>query len=254
MHTLVIDVGNSSPTLGSYRDGRVAAVRHVAGGIGADPSACERAVRAAAGRRGVDGAALASVVPRTDAAWLRLVRRAAGVDLARLDATWRLPLRLDYPHPETTGADRLANVAGAVVRYGAPVLVIDIGTAVTFDAVSSDRRFFTGAIAPGPGMLMRALHDYTALLPAVGFDGRAPAIPKDTAGAMRFGVLHGYRGLLLENVRALRRLLGRRVRVVATGGYAQRLLPLDGLDAVVDPSLTLFGLGWLHAFQESHAE
>lgn len=249
MPSVVIDVGNSSTAIGRYARGRVTRVTHLAGGIRQQPAACAAAVgRAAAG--GVDGAMLGSVVPAVNTAWRRLLRSETGCILEVLDHTFQLPVTLDYPAPETTGADRLANVAGAVIRYGAPVMVVDIGTAVTYDLVSADRRFFTGVIGPGPAMLADALHEKTALLPRISLAGRCPRVSRDTVSAMRIGVEIGYRGLLRETIAFLRPLLGPEARLCATGGLARRFIPALELPFAVAPDLTLFGLGWIREHQE----
>ena len=252
MAVLVIDVGNSSTTVASYAGGRITRAAAIAGGIRADPARCAAAVRrAAAGRRPCEGAMLASVVPAVNAAWTRLVRRETGLDTLRLTHAIRLPMTLDYAHPETTGADRLADIAGALARYGAPALVVDIGTAVTYDLVSSDRRFFTGVIGPGPDIMARALYDYTALLPELKWWQRpAPRLPKDTNGAMRFGIEAAFCGTLRETVTRLLPLLdGGRPRLIATGGFAERFAPPLNMDFIIDPDLTLYGIGWLFEYQ-----
>lgn len=257
MPVLVIDVGNSSTTIARYRRGRISRVAAVAGGLRAQPAACRAALLHAAAGAPPRGAMLASVVPAVDAAWRRLVRRATGLAVTTLRHDLKLPVRLDYRGPETTGADRLANVAAAVVRYGAPALVVDIGTAVTYDLVSADRRFFTGVIGPGPEILARALHDYTAQLPLIEWwRAPAPRVPKDTAGAMRFGIEAAFCGTLRETVLRLLPLLGGRgkAHLIATGGFARRfILPLR-LGFTIDARLTLFGLGWIFDHQQEGSD
>ncbi len=256
MPVLVIDVGNSSATLARYRRGRVSRIVAVAGGLREQPAACREALRRAAAGARPRGAMLASVVPAVDAAWRRLVRRETGLAAVMLRHDLRLPVRLDYRHPETTGADRLANMAAAVARNGAPALVVDIGTAVTYDLVSADRRFFTGAIGPGPEIMARALHDYTAQLPLIEWwRARAPRVPKDTAGAMRYGIEAAFCGTVRETVLRLLPLLGGpgKAHLIATGGFARRFIPPLKMDFTVDPQLTLFGLGWLFDYQRENA-
>ncbi len=251
MAVLVIDVGNSSTTLACYDRERVSRAMAIKGGLKADPRRCAAAVRKiVAGRRRFEGAMLASVVPAVNAGWKRLVLGEAGLKTAALTTSIRLPMRLDYAHPETTGADRLADIAGALARYGAPALVVDIGTAVTYDAVSADGRFFTGAIGPGPDIMARALYEYTALLPRLDWWRRpAPAVPKNTDGAMRFGIEAAFCGTLRETVLRLLPLVGRKARLIATGGFAERFAPPLNMDFVVDPDLTLLGIGWLFDYQ-----
>lgn len=248
MPVLVIDVGNSSTAIASYRDGCVTNVRAVKGGILDTPDICLETVRQALATKAPPRhAALASVVPAANHPWRELLAERFGLKLLEVRPEMPLPFRLDYLHPESTGPDRLANLAGALGRFGAPALVVDIGTAVTYDLLSADLRFFTGVIGPGPEIMARALHDYTALLPLVEWWREdAPRVPKDSSGAMRFGIEAAFRGTLRETVQRLLPLLEDGARLIATGGFAGRFIPPLGLNFEIVPDLTLFGLGWLH--------
>ena len=247
---IVIDAGNSSTTTALYHRGVVTQERRLRGGALGMPEACGEALRMYAAS-GAVGAIVASVVPAADELWRELTARECGFQPYFLTHRSRLPMRLDYDNPETTGADRLANVAGALARYGAPLLVLDIGTAVTYELVSEDRRLFTGAIGPGPDIMARALADYTALLPLVEWWRHpAPELPKNTTGAIEFGIEAAFLGALRETLARLLNLCAGTPRIVATGGYAARFAqPLD-LDITVDQELTVFGLGWLYHYQQ----
>ena len=244
MNLIAIDVGNTSTVMGRFTGRSVTGVERVEGGISISPAACREALSRVAAH-GADGAIIASVVPAHVAPWKQLVRSALGLDLAVLDHTFDIPVTFDYPAPETTGADRIANVCGAVARVpeGTPAMIVDIGTAVTYDLVSADRRFFAGLIGPGPRMLAQALHEKTALLPLIELDGRYPKTPQDTEGAMRAGIEIGFRGMLRETVTAQLAILGPGARLFATGGLARRYIPSLGMDFKIEPNLTLFGLG-----------
>ena len=136
MKLLVVDVGNTSTAVGLWSDGRVSHVKHVDGPVAAALDAVKRVVE----RARPDGAAYVSVVPDRDRRFLALFRR---LKLPTAQVSHRdfpaAGLRLDYPHPESIGADRLADAAGAVSRHGAPVLVMDFGTALTAAVVTRDR-------------------------------------------------------------------------------------------------------------------
>ena len=153
-------------------------------------------------------------------------------------------LAIDYPKPETIGADRLADAAGAVSRYGAPVLVMDFGTALTAAVVTADRVWRGGVIAPGFPLMRDYLFERTAKLPRMKIgSGRAPKIGRSTEEAMRFGALVGYRGMVREIVAELRKNFKTDFRLVATGGFAKWVLKDLDLPFVVDPTLTLYGAG-----------
>jgi type III pantothenate kinase len=247
MSVLVIDAGNTSTSLARYEDdGRISARSSVRGGLLGDRPGCEDAVRRAIEGGGPDCAMMASVTPRLDASWQALVRNVAGLELRFVRHDTPSPVRIGYPHPESTGADRIANVAAAAALYGTPSLVVDIGTAVTYDVVSPDAVFFTGVIGPGPDILARSLHDYTALLPVVEWwNKRPPERPEDTEGAMLYGIEAGFCGAIRETVTRLLPLAGPGAKLVATGGFAPRFVaPLD-MGFIIDVDLTLKGVGIL---------
>ncbi len=153
-------------------------------------------------------------------------------------------ITLDYPKPETIGADRLADAAGAVARYGAPVLVMDFGTALTAAVVTRDRVWRGGVIAPGFPLMRDYLFERTAKLPRMELGrGVAPKIGRSTEEAMRFGALVGYRGMVREIAGTLAMNFGEDFRLVATGGFAKWALKDIGMDFAIDPTLTLFGAG-----------
>ena len=253
MRCIVIDVGNTSTGIARYEDGRVSHVAHINGGIRKRPEACARALHRADGGK-ADGAALGSVVPRTNAAWRRLVRQVAGVPLLVVCADTPMQVRVDYPRPRTIGPDRLANACGGVVRYGAPLVVADFGTALTFDIITADCRYVGGVIAPGLPVMTDYLFERTALLPRLKLGGACPRIGRSTTGAMRIGAHIGYRGMVREIVNYLQVSLRAKPHLCATGGYAR--WAIKGLDMpfVIDPTLTLFGLGCIFEAQCKRAK
>lgn len=150
---------------------------------------------------------------------------------------------IDYPRPETIGQDRLANAVAARHHHGAPSLVVDFGTAVTFDVVDAGGNYVGGIIAPGLSAMTDYLHEKTALLPRIRIRNARRVIGRNTEEAMLSGAVFGYRGLVRGLILELRRELGvRRLPVVATGGYAR--LIARGLPEIqtVTPGLTLEGL------------
>jgi type III pantothenate kinase len=151
-------------------------------------------------------------------------------------------MKIDYPEPQTIGADRLANAVGVVARHGSPAVVIDFGTAVTFDVISSAPAYCGGVIAPGLGAMTEYLGRRTALLPDFEIAEPPAAIGKSTTGAMQSGAVIGYRGLVKEILAEIRRELGASPHTVATGGDAA--LIAKGVPEIehVDPNLTLHGL------------
>jgi len=153
-----------------------------------------------------------------------------------------LGMAIDYPQPQQIGADRLANAVGVLARHGAPAVVIDFGTAVTFDVISAAPAYCGGVIAPGLGAMSGYLTRKTALLPEVELLEPASAIGKSTIHAMQAGAVFGYRGLVKEILSRILAELPGDVRIVATGGDAPLIARGVPEIEVVDADLTLDGL------------
>lgn len=153
-----------------------------------------------------------------------------------------LGLGIDYPLPGQIGADRLANAAGVLIRHGAPAIIIDFGTAVTFDVISAEPAYSGGVIAPGLGAMSAYLPGKTALLPVIELEEPASAIGKSTEHAMQAGALFGYRGLVKEIIARIRMELGGTPKIIATGGDAALIARGVSEIDVVDPDITLDGL------------
>jgi type III pantothenate kinase len=191
--------------------------------------------------RNVETIVVSSVVPGKN----RVIAAAAGSSrLLFLSPQLDLGVGIDYPLPQSIGADRLANAAAVAQLYGYPAIVVDFGTAVTFDVVSARGDYLGGVIAPGLEAMTSFLYDRTALLPKLSLREPVRAIGKTTREAMMSGAVFGYRGLVREIlVRVgLENFPQGRPRIVATGGYAQ--LITRGLPEIeaVHPNLTLEGL------------
>ena len=241
MRLVAVDVGNTSTAVGLWSDGRVSRVSHL--DVPAEAACAAIGNLAAAGD--VDGIAYASVVPAKDSAF-RNCARSLGLRLIKVSHRC-FPVagvRLDYPKPETIGADRLADAAGAVSRYGAPVLIMDFGTALTAAVVTRDRVWRGGVIAPGFPLMRDYLFERTASLPRMEIGGgRLPKIGRSTVDAMRIGARVGYRGMVREIVAEMQRNFRCDFRLVATGGFAKWVLSGLDLPFTVDPTLTLYGTG-----------
>src|SRR2546429_4272223 len=184
---------------------------------------------------------VSSVVPRKNPAISKAIGK---LEALWLDSTLKLGVGIDYPKPKSIGADRLANAAAVTGLYGFPAIVVDFGTAVTFDIVSDRRTYVGGVIAPGLEAMTNFLYQQTALLPRISLKEPRLAVGKSTTAAMLSGAGFGYRGLgrgILARIKA-EQFRRKKVHVVATGGYARliaRRLPEIG---VVHPHLTLEGL------------
>ncbi len=159
-----------------------------------------------------------------------------------LGADSPLGMGIDYPAPSQIGADRLANAAGVLQRHRVPAIIIDFGTAVTFDVISDEPAYCGGVIAPGLGAMSGYLTRRTALLPEIELAEPPSAIGKSTIHAMQVGAVYGYRGLVKEIIARIREELAGDPVIVATGGDAALIARgLPEID-VVDTDITLDGL------------
>jgi type III pantothenate kinase len=153
-----------------------------------------------------------------------------------------LGMGIDYPNPEQIGADRLANSAGVLSRHGVPAIIIDFGTAVTFDVISAEPAYCGGVIAPGLGAMSGYLSKKTALLPVIELSEPCSAIGKSTVHAMQVGAIFGYRGLVKEILARICQELPGQPWIVATGGDAVLIAHGVSEISIVDPDITLDGL------------
>jgi type III pantothenate kinase len=239
---LLFDIGNTHTHVGLADDERV--VKHIniptakwfnrtAGAL----------IKRFVGRNKIDGAIVCSVVPSATPMARKAVRANWKSELIELNAKTTRGVGIDYPKPKTIGADRLANSVAAFRRFGAPVVVVDFGTAVTFDVVDAAGNYVGGIIAPGLAAMTDYLHEKTALLPRIKIAEPKSVVGKSTEQAMLAGAVIGYRGLVRELIHELKReMKAAHLPVVATGGYAE--LIAAGLSEIssVEPNLTLEGL------------
>ena len=189
----------------------------------------------------ISGIVLASVVPEVTKRVLRVLPKKPLILSADMD----LGIGVRYPNKKQIGADRLANAVGVAELYGAPAIVVDFGTAVTFDILNSSRQYVGGVIAPGLASVTDYLYQRTALLPHIALrePRRDGVIGKSTVEAMRVGAVIGYRGLVKEILGALKRKRGmKKAVVVATGGYGALIARKIPEIEHVNPLLTLEGL------------
>jgi type III pantothenate kinase len=194
-------------------------------------------------RKSIDGAALCSVVPQATPAILKMVWHAWKLDALELTPKTLRGVGIDYPRPNTIGADRLANAVAARHHFGAPVVVVDFGTAVTFDVVHRSGNYIGGIIAPGLAAMTDYLHEKTALLPRIRIREIKTSVGRSTEEAMLIGAVQGYRGLIRGLIADLKReLKASRLPVVATGGYGKLIASRMPEIAAVRPDLTLEGL------------
>ncbi|HTC19305.1 MAG TPA: type III pantothenate kinase [bacterium] len=191
--------------------------------------------------RGTQGIIVASVVPPVDPIIRRAVENHFGYQPLFVSSKSMLGIKIKVKKPSQVGADRLANAVAAKMIYGAPAIVVDYGTGTTFDVIDKSGAYCGGAILPGIGISLRALHDFTAKIPNIKFKRVRFAIGKTTEEAVRSGIYHGALGTTRELLFQIRKELGASAPSVATGGWC-RVFEKSNLFQNIEPDLTLKGL------------
>lgn len=244
---LVINVNNTNTLFGLHHEGRWVANWRIATDRSKQPDEYAMVLRslfdyARLAWSEVSGVALASVVPPLTPVFADMSRRYLGHEPLVVSNAITTGVRVLIDYPAEIGADRILNALAAKTLYGGPCIVVDFGTATTFDALSKEGDYVGGAIAPGLGIAAEALFSRTAKLPRIELTAPPAAIGKNTVHAMQSGLVLGYVGLVESLVQRIGAELGGKVKVVATGGMAQILAGMTPVIETVDPMITLEGL------------
>jgi type III pantothenate kinase len=190
----------------------------------------------------IKGIIISSVVPRLDGTLQQVALRYFGLSPLFVEPETMTGMPILVDHPEEVGADRIVNAVAAYAKYGGPCIIVDFGTAITFDAVSARGEYLGGAIAPGLGISAEALFAHAARLSQVEIREPAGIIGKNTAANVQAGLFYGFIGLVDGIIERMMAALGTEVKVVATGGQAHLLARGSRFLKQVDENLTLDGL------------
>jgi type III pantothenate kinase len=239
---LAIDVGNTQTVLGTYRGSelsehwRVATEPHRSGDeLGA-------LYRSFLDLGTVDGICISSTVPQLSRSYAEFAERYTDAEYLELGPGVKTGIPIRYEDPREVGPDRIANAVAAAERHGAPCIVVDFGTSTNFDVVSADAEYVGGVLAPGIEISMDALFERAARLRKVDFVEPVTVIGKNTVASLQSGLVYGFAGQVDGIVDGIRRELGDKARVVATGGLADLIAPHSRTIEKIDPFLTLEGL------------
>ncbi len=192
--------------------------------------------------QGVSAVIISSVVPPLQGPLEEMARQYFSVEPMVVGPGIKTGMPILYESPREVGADRIVNAVAAFEAYGGPCIVVDFGTATTFDAISARGEYVGGVICPGIGISSEALFQHAAKLPRVDISRPKVVIGRNTVGSMQAGLYYGYLSLVEGVVARMRAELGGKASVVATGGLAQLLLTESTAVDHVDPLLTLTGL------------
>ncbi len=242
INVLVLNVGNTRTAIGVFVGGELLHSSRVAnnqreGWLNAVKSGWEKI-------KDLDNPAVtgASVNPAAAEGLEHLVSEQTGVEVEWLGREIDLPVKVLTDTPGETGVDRIANIAAAYEQLGKACVVVDAGTAITIDACNDKGDFLGGAIAPGAGVQLAALHEKTAKLPAVELAVPSGVFGRNTRDAIRQGVFLGIRGLVKELAESYATELGTWPEVIATGGDAAVLFEGWEIVHAISPDLTLYGI------------
>src|SRR5215217_6822951 len=244
---LVIDAGNTNVTLGVFREQQLIAQWRLITDRDKSSDELEPEVRSLFERSGIDrkeveAIAVSSVVPQLDHTLKQLAKAFFELPPFFIDHTADTGLKILYDPPSDVGADRIVDAVAAVATYGVPCIVVDFGTATTFNAINAAKEYLGGVVAPGIMISAEALFARAAKLPRVEIKRPEKVIGSGTIGAMQSGLYHGYASLVdgvLEQMFAEMRV---KPRVIATGGLASLIATGSRLIEEVDETLTLEGL------------
>ena len=195
-----------------------------------------------------DDAIIAGVVPAAVRSVAEAIERKTRKRPLIVGSSLKVPVKNRYRIPVQVGTDRLVNAYAVIKLYGAPAVVVDYGTAVTFDMVSRKDEYLGGMIFPGLRMSLEALHEKTALLPKVALHRPSTFIGRSTSESITSGLVYGYAAMTKALTAMIRKNIGSKALVIATGGDARFLKSYCGIFDAVDPELTLKGLRLIYEY------
>jgi type III pantothenate kinase len=244
---LAIDVGNTNVVIGIFGDPELLASWRVEADRDKTPDEWWALLRTLAAADAVDlqeirGAILASVVPRLTGAFAQMIKRRFHLDPVIVDGDTDLGVRIRAESPAEVGPDRLVNAVAAHALYPGPAVIVDFGTATTFDVVTAEGDYLGGAIAPGVTVALEALTGRAARLIAVDLTVPEWAIGRNTTQSIQSGTMLGYIGLIEGLIARISRELGVTPTVIATGGLGGIFTGQTPAIEVYEPDLTLVGL------------
>ena len=248
---LAIDIGNTNITIGLFNGEKLQTTWRVVSSIHRMPDEYEALLSIFFGQKNirasdVKGAIICSVVPPLTGTFDEMCRQYLRVNPLIVGAGVKTGIKILMDNPREVGADRVVNSVAAYYTYGGPSIVIDMGTATTFDAISANGEYLGGAIAPGIVIAAEALFTRTAALPRVDLVQPKHAIGTNTVAAMQSGIVYGCAGLIEYVVSKIKTELGGTVKVIATGGHSRLMSKLTSAIDTVDLDITLVGLRMIY--------
>jgi type III pantothenate kinase len=201
----------------------------------------------------IKGAIISSVVPQLCEVYKSAIAKYLEINAITLSYKSNLPIKLNLKNNKEIGADRIANASAVVSKYSLPAIVIDFGTATTFDIVDKNANFIGGIIAPGLKIQAKSLSQFTSKLPKLKIEAPQEAIGADTISAMLSGIVLGHRCMIEGMIKKCEAELNQKATIIATGGYSSVLFEdMDNTINYIDKNLTLFGLKELYKLNSNN--
>lgn len=249
---LAVDIGNTNIVLGCIEDDKILFEARMATDLikTSDQYCAELKVMLSlfeVAPEDIDGSIISSVVPPVLNSFKTAIRKLTGCSALVVGPGIKTGLNIRMDNPSEVGSDLIVAAVAAIAEYGAPLLLVDMGTATTITAIDESGAFVGGCICPGVKISMEALTGRTAQLPGISLDEPRCAIGKNTRDSMRSGIMLGAAAMLDGLLDRMESELGAKVTVVATGGISKFVLPLCRRKMVYDRSLMLKGLKLLYA-------
>lgn len=244
---IAIDIGNTSIAVGLYDDEDLVATFRIATDQDSLPDEYAMLLLALLRTKGIEpeqvsAATMSSTVPPLVHTFTEVCRGYFHVEPLVVGTGVRTGVRVRYDNPREVGADRILHAVAALARYRPPIIIVDLGTALVFDAVSKDGDYLGGAIAPGIGIASQALFARAAMLRRVSIERPESVIGRNTVHSLQAGIFFGYVEMVRGMVQRFKQEVGADATVIATGGYAQLLAPEVGIFDAVEEHLNLDGL------------
>jgi len=244
---LTIDIGNTNVTLGLYEGSKLGARWRLATDHDRMPDEYGLQIlgllqHGGCSIRQLHGISFASVVPQITSRVLQACQQYLHQEAFVVDHEVKTGIKILYDDPKAVGADRIVDAVATVALYGAPAVIVDFGTATTFNAITADQEYLGGAIAPGIGIALDALVSRTSKLYRVDLRKPPSVIGRNTTNALQSGIVFGYISLVEGMVARFKKELGEQTKVIATGGLAEIIAADCKAIQVTNPWLTLEGL------------
>jgi len=244
---LTADIGNTSITLGLFDDTALVEEFRMASDKDLSLEEYEVLLKSLCKNYQIDGCIISSVVEELSRKFKTAVDEVFTIESLLFNSQMNTGIKISLPYPDEVGADRIANAAGAYVLYEHPVIVVDFGTATSFDIINKNGEFVGGIIAPGINLQLKTLNKFTSKLPRIDAAKSPAAIGSNTAEAILSGVIRGCACMIDGLTQQCEKELGGKAVLVATGGYASIVVdymkrPFD----FINPTITLEGLRHLY--------